>query len=149
MWECKYVQNSQNSFPLFHRLENIRHGLFSPFPSWKIQQGPLNVFSPLVFFSIPLLTGYDIGSSVIQWENQSKLKRDSSKIGSVLAFTQNFHVMETSPWQAQTRVILTRNEQVFSAPVCLHGHYSWNQLFQKSYSFGNFTYKYFQFICTA
>lgn len=140
MCECKYGPNFQDSFPLFHRLENIRHQsidfFFFLFPSWKIQQDPLNVFPPLMFFPILLLAGYNIGSSVMQWENQSEWKRGSSEIHSVLACTQHFHVTETHTLLAKTCIILTRMSRS-SQPVCPSMDItssSWKQLLQKIYS---------------
>lgn len=42
------------------RTSGIKAQIFFHFPSWKIQQGPLNVFPPLMFFPIPLSAGYDV-----------------------------------------------------------------------------------------
>lgn len=118
------------------RTSGIQAWIFFLSPSWKIQQGPLNVFPPLMFFPIPLLAGCDIGSSVTQWENQSEWKTGSSKICSVLAFTQHFHVTKTCTLLAKTCMILTRMSRS-SPPVSPSMDItssSWKQLLWKSYS---------------
>ena len=116
-------------------MSGMKAWIFFFFPSWKIQQGPLNVFPPLLFFPIPLQAGYDIGSSIMQWENQCKWKRRFSKICSVLAFPQHFPVTETCTLLVKTCMILTRISR--SQPVNPSmdiASSSWKQLLQKSYA---------------
>lgn len=108
---------------------------FFHFPSWKIQQGPLNVFPPLMFLPIPLSAGYNIDFLITEQNFQSEWKRGSSKICSALAFTQHLHVTETCTLLDKTCMILTRmrSSQPVSPSIDITSS-SWKHLLHKSYS---------------